>query len=57
VWSSFIVFNVCLHSRRWFMLCLVYVPYLVLEQLSEDRETSSIDRAQLSRFHLKTEKI
>jgi hypothetical protein len=29
VWS-FNVFNVCLNSRRWFVLCLVYISYLVL---------------------------
>jgi hypothetical protein len=23
------VFNICLNFRRWFMLCLVYVLYLV----------------------------
>jgi hypothetical protein len=27
------LFNVCLKSRRWFMLCLVYVPSLVLVQV------------------------
>jgi hypothetical protein len=43
-------FNVCLNSRRWFVLCLVFIPYLVLVQVSGD-----IDWAQLSRVYLKTE--
>jgi hypothetical protein len=52
----FSVFNVCLNSRRWFMLCVVYRSYLVLVLVSGDR-TSSVDWAQLCRFHLKTETI
>jgi hypothetical protein len=27
-------FNVCLNSQSWFVLCLVYIPYLVLVLLS-----------------------
>jgi hypothetical protein len=34
----FNAFNVCLNSRRWFMLCLVCVPYLVLVQVPGDRD-------------------
>jgi hypothetical protein len=34
----FYVFNVCLNSRRWFMLCLVCTSYLVLVQVSGDRD-------------------
>jgi hypothetical protein len=29
-------FNVCLSSQRWFMLCLVYIFYLVLVLMSGD---------------------
>jgi hypothetical protein len=38
VWIFF--FNIlmfCLRSRRWFVLCLSCIPYLVLEQVSGDR--------------------
>jgi hypothetical protein len=24
------IFNMCLNSRRWFMLLMVHIPYLVL---------------------------
>jgi hypothetical protein len=34
----FIVFNVCLNSRRWFMLCLVFIFYRVLALVSGDRD-------------------
>jgi hypothetical protein len=34
----FIVFNVCLNSRRLFVLCLVYIPYLVLVLVSRDKD-------------------
>jgi hypothetical protein len=47
-------FNVYLNSRRWSVLCLVYIPYLVLVLVSGDRG-SYVDWAQLSSFHLKTE--
>jgi hypothetical protein len=42
----FNVFKVCLNSRRWFVLCLVCVPYLVLVLVS-GLGTSSIGRVQL----------
>jgi hypothetical protein len=45
----------CLSSCRWFMLCLACIPYLVLVQVSEEKETSSINWAQLNRFYLKAE--
>jgi hypothetical protein len=35
---KFYIFNVCLNSHRWFMLCLVYVTYLVLVLVSGDRD-------------------
>jgi hypothetical protein len=53
MWSHFNVFNVCLNSHRWFVLCLVCIPHLVLVHVSGDRD--SIDWAQLSRCHLKME--
>jgi hypothetical protein len=34
----FYVFIVCLNSRGWFMLCLVYILYLVFVLASGDRE-------------------
>jgi hypothetical protein len=37
VWSFNISMN-CLNSRRCFVLCLVCIPYLVLVQLSGDRD-------------------
>jgi hypothetical protein len=53
---SFIVSNVCLSSRRWFMLFLVYESCLVLVLVpGEEIGTSSTDSGQLTRFHLKTE--
>jgi hypothetical protein len=47
-------FNVFLNSRRLFVLCLVYISYFVLGLVPGDR-ANSVDWAQLSRFHLKTE--
>jgi hypothetical protein len=41
VWSSFNVFNVCLSSRRWFVLCLVYISYPVLVLVSTRVEVGS----------------
>jgi hypothetical protein len=46
-------FDMCLNSRRWFMLCLVYIPNLVLLLVSGDRD--SLRWVQLSRFQIKTE--
>jgi hypothetical protein len=37
VWS-FLMFFVCLNSRRWFMLCLVYISYLMSVLVSGDRD-------------------
>jgi hypothetical protein len=37
VWSFFNVFNICFNSRRWFVLCLLYVSYLVLVQVCVPR--------------------
>jgi hypothetical protein len=51
----FNVFKVCLNSRRWFVLCLVCIPYLVLVLVS-GLGTSSIGRVHPSRFHLKGKK-
>jgi hypothetical protein len=51
------VFNILmfrLSSRRWFVLCLACIPYLVLVQTSGDW-TSCNEWTQLSRFILKTE--
>jgi hypothetical protein len=34
------IFNVCnvfLNSRRWFVLCMIYISYLVLVLVSGDR--------------------
>jgi hypothetical protein len=35
---SFHVFNFCLNSRRWFTLCLVYIPHLVLKLVSTQED-------------------
>jgi hypothetical protein len=43
-------FNIYLNSRRWYVLCLVFIPYLVLVQVSGD-----IDWDQLNRVYLKME--
>jgi hypothetical protein len=37
MWTFFHVFSVCLNFRRWFVLCLVYIPYHVLVQISGDK--------------------
>jgi hypothetical protein len=34
----FNVFDVYLNSRRWFVLCLVSISYLVLVLVSRDRD-------------------
>jgi hypothetical protein len=31
-------FNVCLNSGRWFILCLVYISYLLLVLVPGDRD-------------------
>jgi hypothetical protein len=43
-----------MRPRRWFVLCLFCITYLVLVQVSEI-ENISTDLTQLSRFCLKTE--
>jgi hypothetical protein len=35
------VLNISLNSSRWFMLGLVYIFYVALAQVSEDRTTSN----------------
>jgi hypothetical protein len=44
---------VCVNSRRWFVLWLVYISCPVLV-LCPEIWTSLVDWAQLARFHLKT---
>jgi hypothetical protein len=44
----------CLSSRKWFVLCLARIPYIVLVLVS-GIGSSSIDWTQLSSFCLKTE--
>jgi hypothetical protein len=43
VWSVFNDFNVSLNSRRWFVLLLACIPYLVLVQVSGDGLALSIE--------------
>jgi hypothetical protein len=50
---AFLMF--CLNPRRWFVLCLACIPYLMLVQVSRETGTSSVDWAQLSKFYMKTE--
>jgi hypothetical protein len=47
--------HLCLNSRIWFMLCLVYINPIVCRCWYPEKGTSSIDWAKLSRFYLKTE--
>jgi hypothetical protein len=45
----------CFRSRRWFVLSLACIPYLVLVQVFWREGSSSINWAQLSTFHVKME--